>query len=85
LLRQNAKGKSILKKVQELIARKCGIVEEDKELDNTTLQQYVEMYKQPLSKESMQAIVDLTEVINARKKKKKKDRKEKKEKKKATP
>jgi hypothetical protein len=67
LLRQNAKGKSILKKVQELIARKCGIVEEDKELDNTTLQQYVEMYKQPLSKESMQAIVDLTEVIGKEK------------------
>jgi hypothetical protein len=85
LLQQNTKGKSVLKKAQELIARKCGIVEEDKELDNTTLQQYVEMYKQPLSKESMQAIVDLTEVINARKKKKKKDRKEKKEKKKGTP
>jgi hypothetical protein len=65
-----------------LIARKCGIVEEDKELDNTTLQQYVEMYKQPLSKESMQAIVDLTKVINARQKKKKRTEKRRRKRKK---
>jgi hypothetical protein len=31
------KGKPILKKAQELVARRCGILEEDKEMDSMTL------------------------------------------------
>jgi hypothetical protein len=53
------------------------ILEEDKELDSTTLQQYLNMYKSPLSEEAMEAITQLSEVA-AKKKKKKKDKKKKK-------
>jgi hypothetical protein len=34
------KGKTIIKQAQELVAKKCGIVQEDKEMDSMTLQQY---------------------------------------------
>jgi hypothetical protein len=50
------------------------ILEEDKELDSMTLQQYLNMYKRPLSEEAMEAITQLSEVA-AKKKKKKKDKK----------
>jgi hypothetical protein len=52
------------------------ILEEDKELDSMTLQQYLNMYKRPLSEEAMEAITQLSEVA-AKKKKKKKDKKKK--------
>jgi hypothetical protein len=29
-----SKGKNIIKKAQEIVARKCGILEEDQEMDN---------------------------------------------------
>jgi hypothetical protein len=43
---KNSKGKSILKLAQDLVARKYGIVPEEKTLDNMTLQQYLDMYKE---------------------------------------
>jgi hypothetical protein len=46
-------------------------VDEEEDFDNMTLQQYVEMYKQPLSQESMEAIEKLTEVVTNKQKKKK--------------
>jgi hypothetical protein len=64
-----------MKKAQELVARKCGILEEEQELDDMTLQKYLDMYKQPLNEESMQAIIKLTEVAGEKIKKKKKDKK----------
>jgi hypothetical protein len=63
------KGKTIIKQAQELVAKKCGIVEEDKEMDSMTLQQYLDMYKQPLLNESMEAIVKLIEMTEEKKKK----------------
>jgi hypothetical protein len=71
------KGKTIIKQAQELVAKKCGIVQEDKEMDSMTLQQYLDMYKQPLLNESMEAIVKLIEMTEE-KKKKKMDKKKKK-------
>jgi ABC-type transport system involved in cytochrome bd biosynthesis fused ATPase/permease subunit len=77
----NSKGKSIFKLAQDLVARKYGIVPQEKTLDNMTLQQYLDMYKEPLSKEAMGAIVKLTKVAED-KKKMKKDKKDKAKKKK---
>lgn len=57
-----AKGKTVVKMAQELVARKCGILEEDQEVDNMILQQYMDMYKKPLTDESTEAIMKLTEV-----------------------
>jgi hypothetical protein len=57
------------------VATKCGILEEEQELDDMTLQKYLDMYKQPLNEESMQAIIKLTEVAGEKIKKKKKDKK----------
>jgi hypothetical protein len=71
------KNKPILKKAQELVARKCGILEEEKELDSMTLQQCLNMYKNPLSYEALEAITQLSEVA-AEAKKKKMDKKKKK-------
>jgi hypothetical protein len=70
-------GKTIIKKAQELVARKCGILEEEDELDEMTLQQYLNMYKNPLNEEAMEAITKLSEVA-VEKKIKKKDKKKKK-------
>lgn len=56
---------------QELVARKCGILEEKQELDNMTLQKYLDLYKQPISEDSMEAIKKLAEVADINKKKKK--------------
>jgi hypothetical protein len=71
------KNKPILKKAQELMARMCGILEEEKELDSMTLQQCLNMYKNPLSYEALEAITQLSEVA-AEAKKKKMDKKKKK-------
>jgi hypothetical protein len=73
------KGKNILKKAQDMIANKSGGIEEDKELDNRNLQQYVDLYKQPLIEESMEVIRKLTEVSEDLMKKKKKEKKKKSE------
>jgi hypothetical protein len=64
------------------VAKKCGIIQEDKVLDSMTLQQYMGMYKNLLTESSMQAILKLTEVAEDKQKKKAKGKKEKKQKKK---
>jgi hypothetical protein len=76
-LQQKAfEGKSLMKKAQELIAKKCGVLEEEQSMDNMILQQYLNLYKQPLSENSVDAIMTLSEVAQDLKKK---DRKKKKE------
>jgi hypothetical protein len=52
-------------------------MQEDETLEGMTLQQYIDMYKQPLSKNSREAILKLTEVAMEKKKKKNKDKKNK--------
>jgi hypothetical protein len=46
---------------------KCGILKEGEELDDKTLKQYLEMYKQPLSKDSVEAIVKLSDISEEKK------------------
>jgi hypothetical protein len=71
------KGKSVVNLAQDLVARKCGIIQEEENLDDMTLKDYMNMYKKPLSKDSMGAILKLTEVAQEKKKKKNKIKKEK--------
>jgi hypothetical protein len=74
LKEKNNGGKTIVKLAQDLIAKKCGIIKEDETLD---------MYKKPLTEQTMDAIIKLTKVTDEKKKKKqKKEKKEKKIKKK---
>jgi hypothetical protein len=83
LKEKNNSGKTIVKLAQDLIAKKCGIIKEDETLDNRTLQQYMDMYKKPLTEQTMDTIIKLTKVTDEKKKKKqKKEKKEKKIKKK---
>lgn len=75
---KGAQGKSIIKRAQEIVACKCGIVEDNDHIDDMTLQQYINMYKQPLNEISRQAILKLTEVAvvsTTKAKKKSKDKK----------
>lgn len=74
------KGKTIVKIAQELVAKKCGVLQEEEEMDNMTLRQYINMYKKPLEKESMEAIMQLTEVAQEKKMKNKEKKKKKKKK-----
>jgi hypothetical protein len=62
----------------DLIAKKCGIVKEDEVLDKLTLQQYLDLYNQPLNDSSTNAILNLTKVAVEKEKKKKKQKKAKK-------
>jgi hypothetical protein len=71
-------GKSVLKLAQDLVAKKCGLIRDDEALDEMTLNQYMQMYKKPLTKDSMSAIFKLTEVAQEKKKTKIKDKKGKK-------
>jgi hypothetical protein len=68
---KSAKGKPILKMAQELMAKKCGLLKVMEELDNMTPQNYLDMYKQPLSEESIVTMQKLTEVALEKKPKKK--------------
>jgi hypothetical protein len=54
---KSSKGKSIVKLAQDLIAKKWGVIPDDKALDNMTLQQYLNLYKEPLDESSTQAIL----------------------------
>jgi hypothetical protein len=72
---KDTKGKTITKKAQALVAKKCGIVEEEKQLESMTLQHYLHMYKQPLCEEYVEAITKLYEVAVEKQKKKEKKKK----------
>jgi hypothetical protein len=74
------KDKSITKLAQDLVAKKCGVIQEEQSLDSMTLNQYLQLYKQPLSDDAMQAIVKLTDVAVQKKEKKTKAKKDKKDK-----
>jgi hypothetical protein len=63
-----------------LVAKKCRVLQQEETLEDMTLQQYLNLYKQPLLEDSMQAIVTLTEVAVNKQKKQAKDKKSKKEK-----
>jgi hypothetical protein len=60
---------------QDLIAKKCGILQNEDSLEDQTLQQYLDMYKKPLPDSSMQAILNLSEVASESKKKRRKVKK----------
>jgi hypothetical protein len=60
-----------------MLAKKWGILEEEKGLEDITLQQYVDMYRKPLSQSAMMAIRKLTDVAAMKKKRKELDKKKK--------
>jgi hypothetical protein len=62
--------KSMIKLAQHLIAKKCGIIEEDENLDAITMQHYLDVYRKPLTDDSLEAIHKLTEIAVEKKKKK---------------
>jgi hypothetical protein len=68
---KGSKGKIVLKLAQDLIVKKCGIVPNEESLDDTTLQQYLVMYKKHVPDTSMQAILKFSKVASEKKKKKK--------------
>jgi hypothetical protein len=55
---------------QEMLSKKWGMMETDKELDDITLQQYLDIYRKPLSHSAIQAVRKLTEMAAIKKKKK---------------
>jgi hypothetical protein len=57
---KNSIGKCIVRLAQDLIAKKCGVILEDESLDNMTLLQYLNMYKEPLAESSMLTILKPT-------------------------
>jgi hypothetical protein len=71
-------GKSIVRLAKEFVAKKCGIAQEDEPLDDMILQQYMSMYKEPLSDSSMAVILKLTKVTEEKKNKAKKESKKEK-------
>jgi hypothetical protein len=71
LKKKNSGGKAIVKLAQDLVVKKCGILQEEESLDVMTLQQYQNIYNQPLTDQSPKAIQKLTEVVVEMKKKKK--------------
>jgi hypothetical protein len=64
-----------VKLAQDLVAEKCGILQEERSLDAMMLQQYLDLYKQPMSEQSLEAIQKLTKVAVEKKKKKLKNKK----------
>jgi hypothetical protein len=70
--KKGSNGKTVIKLAHDLVAKKCGIMKEDEALDDMTRNQYLEMYKKPITKDSMAAIISLTEVIQDKKKDKNK-------------
>jgi hypothetical protein len=71
LKKKNSGGKTIVKLAQDLVVKKCGILQEEESLDVMTLQQYQNIYNQPLTDQSPKAIQKLTEVAVEMKNKKK--------------
>jgi hypothetical protein len=46
-------GKSITRSAQDLVAKKCGVIQQEDSLDDMTLQEYLQLYKHPLSESDM--------------------------------
>jgi hypothetical protein len=64
------KCKSSIKLAQKVLARKWAILDVDKELEELTLQQYINIYIKTLSQPAIMAVKKLTEVANMKNKKK---------------
>jgi hypothetical protein len=47
---------------QEMLAKKWEVLEDDKDLDDVTLQQYLDIYIKPLSQSAIHAIEKQTEM-----------------------
>jgi hypothetical protein len=60
------------------VAKKCGVVPEEETLDNVSLKQYLDMHKESLTENAMEAIIKLTEVAEEKKKKKEEGQEEEK-------
>lgn len=71
LMGKTKKQTSAVKLAQQVLAKKWGILEEDKELESCTLQKYLDIYKRPLSEPAIEAVRTLSEVVEAKKKRKK--------------
>jgi alanyl-tRNA synthetase len=50
------------------VARKCGVLPDEQELDNLTLQQYMDMYNQPLTEQAIEVINKLSKISTSSKK-----------------
>jgi hypothetical protein len=56
------KHKPAVKLAQEVLAKKWGILDVDKEMEELTLQQYIDLYRRSLSQHAIAAVRKLTEV-----------------------
>jgi ABC-type transport system involved in cytochrome bd biosynthesis fused ATPase/permease subunit len=70
LKKKSSGGKSKVKLAQELVDKKCGVIQEEDHLEAMTLQEYLDLYKEPLTDKSMEAILKLSEVATEKKKNK---------------
>jgi hypothetical protein len=62
--------KSAVKMTQEVLAKKWGLLNSDRDLEEITLQQYMDLYKKLLSQLAVVVVHKLTEVNEMKKKKK---------------
>jgi hypothetical protein len=72
------KKKPTVKLAQEALAKKWEILDVEKEIEELILQQYIDIYKKPLSQPAIMAMKKLTEVAEMKKKKKREATKKKK-------
>jgi hypothetical protein len=56
------KKKPAIKLARELLAKKWGILDADKEMEELTLQQYIDLYRKPISQLAIAAVRKLTEI-----------------------
>lgn len=71
LKNKTRKPKPPIKLAQEVLAKKWGILTQDEDMDELTLQQYLDLYRKPLSAPALQDIKTLTLVVELKKGKKK--------------
>jgi hypothetical protein len=64
------KRKPAIQLAQEMLAKKWGILDVEKEMEDLTLQQYINIYRKPLPQAAIMAVIKLTEVAEMKKKKK---------------
>jgi hypothetical protein len=77
-IQSKIKKKPAIKLAQEVLAKKWGILDVEKEIEELTLQQYMDIYKRLLSQPAILAVKKLTEVAEMKKKIKKDAAKKKK-------
>jgi site-specific recombinase XerC len=61
--------KSAVKMAQEVLAKKWGLLNSDRDLEEITLQQYMDLYKKLLSQLAVVVVHKLTKVTEMKKKK----------------